>query len=167
MTNFPKSILEEKYFRYLFPSLTFLVSIFLWVRADTMFWHPDSMVSASLRLLKSGEFTTYWATYGPASYFAASIGAAFIAALGFVLSAWKSFPEFEDSYRLNSIDVLGKAMTFDHFSLIWNLLLFLLSVYFLYKSLNVIRLNKINYLIALTSMVIFSYTLLSSDYTDS
>jgi hypothetical protein len=140
---------------YLFLGLVFLILILFWIKADTMFWHPDSMVSASLRLLKSGEFTTYWATYGPASYFAASIGAVFIAVLGFALSAWNSVPSFESAYRTNSVQVLGESMTFDHFSLIWNLLLLTLSIYFLYKTLNIIAQRRFNYLIASSSIMIF------------
>jgi hypothetical protein len=153
--NSPRLEFVEKNSERIFLGLIFFVLCIFWMKADTMFWHPDSMVSASLRMLKSGEFTTYWATYGPASYLAASIGAVFIAALGFVLSAWHSASSFESSYRTNSVQVLGETMTFDHFSLIWNMLLLTLSVYFLYKTLNIVAQRKINYLIAISSMLIF------------
>lgn len=108
-----------------------LILIFVFIKLNTMWIHPDSMTSGGLRFLNSEIANFHYGTYGPFSFLFIGLLHAILFPIGFIFGAWKNKTGFENAYRTNHVEILD--VSFTKFSIVINIVAVLLSLYFLSK----------------------------------
>ena len=121
-----------------------------------MWLHPDSITAGGFRFLDNGPTGFHYLTYGPMAFLEAGVLNALLFPIGVLFGFWNSRLTFESAFRINHVGF--NDLTFSQLSVLTNIFLILISLYFLSlatKNLASIRCSYFLFAITIISLPIF------------
>jgi hypothetical protein len=121
-----------------------------------MWLHPDSITAGGFRFLDNGPTGFHYLTYGPMAFLEAGVLNALLFPIGVLFGFWNSRLNFESAFRINHVGF--NDLTFSQLSVLTNIFLILISLYFLSlatKNLASIRCSYFLFAITIISLPIF------------